>query len=99
MNNCASDGDTIIDTVFVLDAPKFKYKEKIAPHHAGNSYKKLKEHIEKRPTRIVRDHEYVADKIKPVIYPYRSVEAQKTSQQQAGCCNVNHAAAGCGLNR
>lgn len=66
-----SDCDTIIDTVFINDSPKFTYKEKYAPHHAGNSVKRLNEKIEDRAVNVNRDLDLRRKKVLPVAYPYR----------------------------
>lgn len=35
---------TIIDTIFKFDTPKYTYKEKYAPVHAGNSLQRINEY-------------------------------------------------------
>ena len=69
-----SDCDTIIDTVFVTEAPKFTYKEKYAPHHAGNTLKRLNEDIKNLAVDVDRDVDVNREQVVPIAYPYRGYQ-------------------------
>jgi hypothetical protein len=58
----------------VTNAPKYTHREKYAPHHAGNSYKRLKKKEVIAPTEINKKVKIVKAKAVPVSYPYKSFE-------------------------
>ena len=57
-----SDCDILIDTLFIHEAPKTHYKERYAPHHAGNYVlkdKKLKAYV---PTKLNKVNKVCVDR-------------------------------------
>ena len=65
-----SDCDTIIDTLFVTNAPKLTYKDRYAPHDEGDRITLLNERLVDAPTDINKERVVCEQQAVPVPYPY-----------------------------